>query len=105
MSSIDVNALRKASEAIFNYLDERDIESIDIDKDYYWALDSDQLYDVYGVLKGDKVGQLSENQDFMVETLEDISTEEITYIVPQFFHWYASLMRYLGDYLNENPRY
>jgi hypothetical protein len=59
--SLSVAKLRAAADAILGSLEERDIEEIAVDVDYFWSISPEQQYDVTAEPTEFTIGQVSES--------------------------------------------
>lgn len=91
---IDIASFRNAFLNISDYLDEEGITTIDLDHDYYWAIDFDELFNVYETPSDLTIGQLYDDW----EQIERLS-KDVKDITPFDLIWFASVCRYVGERL------
>lgn len=89
---IDISTLKKASEKFFDHLEDRNIESVDLNDDFYWSIDSDEKYNPYKKPEDITLGQLYDDWEEIQKIASGTSDPNIYSIV-----WYASLLKYIGE--------
>jgi len=89
---IPVELLRRESQLLLDHLESADGEVVSIDKDYYWAIAPEQLYDVYNEPSELTVGQLSECLANLEGIVGDPSRSTSYGLV-----WLADLIRTAGQ--------
>jgi len=89
---VPVDLLRRASELLLNHLESVEGDAIMLDKDYYWTVAQEQLYDAYNEPSTFTVGQLSECLENLERLVEDPSRSTSFALV-----WLADLMRSAGQ--------
>lgn len=95
---IPVDRLRAVFELLMRHLTETEGESITLERDYFWSIAPDGLYDVYTEPGELGIGQLSESWEHL-EELFDPDPATIT------FHlvWLADIIRALGHQETRTP--
>lgn len=58
---VKIEMLKAVTKAIFSHLEKLEINGMDVDKDFYWEISSNQKYDPYGQPSDFTLGQLSED--------------------------------------------
>ncbi len=88
---VPVALLRRASELLLDHLESVEGDALLVDKDYYWAIAPEQLYDAYTEPSTFTVGQLSECLENLEQIVEDPSRSTSFALV-----WLADLLRSAG---------
>jgi hypothetical protein len=89
---MDIDTLERAFQLIFSHLREIQINSVEVDKDFYWDISSDERYDPYQDPKDLSLGQLSSDW----EEIQKIASGEKKPTVYTLV-WLSSLLRFLGE--------
>ena len=89
---VPVALLRRASELLLDHLESVEGDALLVDKDYYWAIAPEQLYDAYTEPSTFTVGQLSECLENLEQIVEDPSRSTSFALV-----WLADLLRSAGQ--------
>jgi hypothetical protein len=89
---VPVALLRRASELLLDHLESVEGDAVLVDKDYYWAIAPEQLYDAYTEPSAFTVGQLSECLENLEQIVEDPSRSTSFALV-----WLADLLRSAGQ--------
>jgi len=89
---VPVAVLRRASELLLDHLESVEGDAIMLEKDYYWAIAQEQLYDAYNEPSTFTVGQLSECLENLERVVEDPSRSTFFALV-----WLADLLRSAGQ--------
>jgi len=93
---IKIVELETATQKLFEHLKELGIESVELDKDYYWDIEAEDLYNPYQQPKDIGLGQLyddwEEVQIVLTEKSEPLSID---------FKAFAAIFRYLGEHTSE----
>jgi hypothetical protein len=89
---VPVALLRRASELLLDHLESVEGDAVLVDKDYYWAIAPEQLYDAYTEPSTFTVGQLSECLENLEQVVEDPSRSTSFALV-----WLADLLRSAGQ--------
>lgn len=89
---VPVDVLRRAAEVLLAHVEQIEGSEVALDKDYYWAIAPEQLYDVYNNPVDLTIGQLT-------ECLANLQTvvEEPGSSVSYALVWLADLMRAVGQ--------
>jgi len=89
---IKVSELREICENLFNHLDNISQSNIDIDKDFYWNIPEENLYDLSSEPTEFNVGQISD--DWMeLKKIGSKESEPLGYALV----WLSSIMRVIGE--------
>jgi hypothetical protein len=64
-SPITVEELRELFNILMDHLEKTGTVSVKLDRDFFWSLPQDQLYNVYEEPKNLNIAQLSESLDFL----------------------------------------
>ena len=90
---IDIDKLRLITDQIFDHIS-RDlkINKVSLEQDYYWNVPSEFLFDMDSAPKELDIGQLYDDWEFLLKTLDD----EEQAISLMFVHL-APLLRYIGE--------
>jgi hypothetical protein len=89
---VPVALLRRASEVLLDHLESVEGDVILIDKDYFWAIVPEQLYNAYAEPSTFTIGQLSECVENLERQVEDPS-QSISFALV----WLADLLRSAGQ--------
>ena len=89
---VPVSLLRRASELLLEHLEDVEGAAILLDKDYFWSIVPEQLYDVYTEPITFSVGQLSECVDNLERLVADPAQSTSFALV-----WLADLLRSAGQ--------
>ena len=87
-----MNELREISQKLFSYLEATDRASIEIENDYYWKIDRDELVDTEKPPQDVTLGQLS---DDMRELRAIVSGDAPP--VGLALEWYSAVLRAVAD--------
>lgn len=80
---IEINKLKRVTEELFKYMEENDIKEVDFDKDYYWSISNDQLFDTSKDPSDFTVGQLTDDYQEIVKDLNDeVSGHTMYHLAP-----------------------
>jgi hypothetical protein len=93
---IDIEKLRSITNLIFDHIiEDVKIKQIELRKDYYWDIDTEQLYN----MKNDPielgVGQLYDDWEFLtkIENRDEAVAYMLTHLAP--------LLRYIGEEIGQ----
>jgi len=89
---VPVALLRRASEVLLNHLESVEGDAVLVEKDYYWTIAAEQLYDAYAEPSKFTMGQLSECLENLERVVEDPSMSTSFALV-----WLADLLRGAGQ--------
>lgn len=89
---IDVEELQAITTILYEHLESLGIKHIDIPDDYYWNINSQEIYDPYQTPSNLDMGQLTENWQELQKLLKRES-EPLAYE----FVWLAALLRAIGE--------
>ncbi|MDH5607309.1 MAG: hypothetical protein OEY93_10520 [Anaerolineae bacterium] len=90
---IDLKELQKATNRIFDHLYKQNIYTVELEKDYYWHIEDNELYVFHnGPPKDLTAGQLFDDLE-IVEKIAKGTDEPIGHALV----WVASLFRYIGE--------
>ena len=89
---VPVVLLRRASELLLDHLESVEGDAILLDKDYYWVIAAEQLYDAYTEPSTFTVGQLSECVESLERIVDDPALSTSLALV-----WLADLLRSIGQ--------
>jgi hypothetical protein len=91
---VHVDELRRISEILLTHLETVGYRAVEVEKDFYWHVPSDDLYDRYEAPQAEQlnVGQISEDWERLVAILEERSPP-----VADALTWLASVLRAVGD--------
>ncbi|NEE04784.1 hypothetical protein G1H10_31945 [Phytoactinopolyspora halotolerans] len=95
-SHVSIETLEKAFELLITHVRETKGSSLLLEKDYYWAIPPEQLYDVYHQPSRLTIGQLSECLDHL-QAMIDAPTGTVSYGLV----WLGDLLRATGHLLVE----
>ena len=89
---VKIADLQNATNKIFDYLQEQDVDEIEISEDYYWVIDENELYDPYKEPKTFTLGQLSSD----IEDIQKMASGSLPVVgfslVPL-----SALFKYIGE--------
>lgn len=89
---VPVEVLRRATAVLLAHVERSEGAEVALEKDYFWAIAPEQLYDVYNEPSELTIGQLTESLDNLRAIIDDPSTS-ISYALV----WLADLMRAIGQ--------
>ncbi len=89
---LELAKLRSAMEILFDHLEEEGYDSADISSDFYWHVETAELYDPYNEPRELTLGQLS----FDWTRLEELLRRETDPLGLDFV-WLSALLRALGE--------
>jgi hypothetical protein len=95
---ISTEQLRTAFETALTRLTEREGENITLERDYYWSVPPNELYNVYERPQELTIGQLSESWQYIQKLTEDPSAA-----IPHHLVWLADVLRALGHSETRKP--
>jgi hypothetical protein len=95
---IPVQQLRAAFELIMQRITEDEGENISLERDYFWSIAPDALYNPYTDPGEPGMGQLSESWQHLEDVLKDNSLA-----MPHHLVWLADVMRALGHPQTRTP--
>lgn len=84
--------LRAVSNALFDHLERNGIVEVELDKDFYWAIQTEDLYSPYEQPKDLTLGQLSSD----LADLDAIRTGR-SQPTSHSLVWLSAVLRWLGD--------
>ena len=90
--TIDIEEIRTAVNVVMDHLRDRGIREFKLKKDYYWEIDSDNVYDVAIDPPAFSTGSLFDD----LESVHKIACGEHEPVVPLLLK-IASVLRYIGD--------
>lgn len=88
---IPVRQLRAAFELLMQRLTEAEGDTIALERDHFWSIAPDALYNVYAEPGEPGIGQLSESWQHIEQLLKDDSVA-----MPHHLVWLADIIRALG---------
>ncbi len=90
---IDIEKLRLITNQIFDHIScDLKISKVPLEQDYYWNIPSDSLFDVDSTPSELDIGQLFDDLEFLLKTLDN----EEQAVSLMFVHL-APLLRYVGE--------
>ena len=89
---MDIDTLERAFQLIFSHLQKNQINSIEVDKDFYWDISSQERYNPYQDPKDLSLGQLSSDWE-EIQKIALGEKEPTGYALL----WLSSLLRFLGE--------
>lgn len=92
---IDLNKIEIIFNLIIDKLKKDGIHKISLDDDFYWNIPSDLLYDPYNKPNQFDMGQLSEDYDFLLNSIEK------NIIINGDLRKLSYLLRYIADKLDQ----
>lgn len=104
---IELLLLTKAMKKVTEYLENMDIDKVDVISDFYWELQSDEIFDIEKKLEVDKNGAIKIHQndlcigslcDDVKELTKDVSGENAVSTVT--IDRLAHILEYLVYYIN-----
>lgn len=90
--NIPLPALRAVTERLFQHLESLGVRSVDLDQDYYWHIDQEELYRPEKDPAKLSMGQLSDDWDEL-EKIRSGKSPPISYA----FVWLAAVLRAMGE--------
>lgn len=88
---VPIDLLRRVSALLFDHLETLEGNEVPLDKNYFWAVTPEQLYDVVNPPSDLTIGQLSECLANL-EALEEQPQDAISYALV----WLADVLRAAG---------
>ena len=88
----DLNTIEKAMLTVFQHLRDRGIDSLELEKDFYWNIAAEQRFDPYREPDDFSLGQLSDDWT-EIEKIAAGQQEPLGYCLV----WMAALIRYIGE--------
>ncbi len=89
---ITISELRKMTEQMLDHLESTGQSAIEIEADFYWTIEKEDLYNPYE--KPQKVGLAQLYDDYeSLKKISDHKTEPVGYALV----WLASIFRYVGE--------
>jgi hypothetical protein len=89
---IPISTLRHAAEVLLAHVEALEGEFVSVDKDYYWVIPSEQLYDVFHEPSDLTIGQLGECVEQLDAVVADPARATSYALV-----WLADLVRAVGQ--------
>lgn len=89
---IHIATLREITIRILSHVEEQGIDSIELKKDYYWNVPTDQLYDNFTKPSDLNVGQLFDDWKELLQ-IHSGESEPLGYALV----WLAAIMRFVGE--------
>lgn len=89
---VEIDQLRTVMNMLLDQLQESHGSSVDLDVDYYWWIDKDDLYDSYDRPTKLTIGQLSEDWEFLNGILAGRTDP-----LPFAFVWVGTILRAIGE--------
>ena len=89
---VPLHTLRRVSAALFDRLEARGYETIDVPHDYYWDIDRTQRYNLEAEPDNLSVGQLTEDWWSLEEMLRDDSL-----CAAYGLTWLGAVLREIGE--------
>ncbi len=94
---IELEKLKVITNQLLDHLrDDLKIEKIDLDEDYYWNVPTSDLYDPRSKPSELDLGQLSDDWEFLLKTLDD-KDQAVSLMLTHL----APLLRYIGEKVGE----
>jgi hypothetical protein len=90
--TIQIPRLRRSFEVIADYLAEREGAALPLDRDYFWSIPADELYNVYSRPTEITIGQLTESWQH-IEDMLDGKTD----IIPYHLIWLSDVLRAMAE--------
>jgi hypothetical protein len=90
--SVPIETLRTAVTILLNHLQEIEGPEVRLDRDYFWAISPDQIYDVYNDPHDFTVGQLSECLHNLESIVADPSKTTVFALV-----WLGEISKAVGQ--------
>jgi hypothetical protein len=93
---IDIEKLRSITNLIFDHIiEDVKIKQIELRKDYYWDIDTEQLYNMKNDPTELGVGQLYDDWEFLtkIENRDEAVAYMLTHLAP--------LLRYIGEEIGQ----
>jgi hypothetical protein len=91
-AGVSVQVLRQTAEILLRHLEEVEGPEVRLEKDYFWSVPEEQLYDVYSEPTSFTVGQLSE----CMSNLEAL-TEDPERVITYGLVWLGDVIRAVGQ--------
>lgn len=89
---VKLNDLLIVTKKIISHLEENGINEIELDKDFYWSIPKEELYEVNKNPVDLDIGQLYDDMEFLDNILKD-KNDPIGFALV----WLSSIFRYIGE--------
>ncbi len=91
-SNMKIKTIRLATDRILSHLENSGVSEVELEKDLYWHLDSNEIYEPTCEPKTFTLGQLSDD----LENIEEISSGKKDALGFDLV-WLSALLRYVGE--------
>ena len=95
---ISVHELRTACELALLHLAKTEGETVELERDYFWSIDDESLYNVYKEPTQPGIGQVSESWGHLQELVQDRVGTPTRHLV-----WLSDVLRALGTPVTREP--
>lgn len=89
---IKVDELNRIVDKLFAHLKEIGVNEIELPEDFYWYISENQVYNPYNKPTELTLGQLTDNWNELIKTLEEENN-----LIAYNFVWAATILRALGE--------
>lgn len=89
---VKVNDLKRAMDLFVDRLESEGVYEVDIEEDFYWSIDQENLYDPYKEVESFSLGQLSSDWE-NVERMISGENQPIAYGLV----WLSSVIKRIGE--------
>lgn len=90
--SINLDELNRILDKLFAHLKKNGVNDIELTKDFYWYISENQVYNPYNKPTELTLGQLTDNWNELIKTLEEDND-----LIAYNFVWAATILRALGE--------
>ena len=90
--TVELSELQTALSVLFSHLQQQGVRSVEVEQDYYWNIQLDEVYDPLKDPKNFDLGQLTHDWE-QLQSIADGSSPAIGYGLV----WAAALLRYIGE--------
>jgi hypothetical protein len=89
---IDIETMEKASQLIFQFIRDQEVESFEINEELYWNIPKDERYNPYSDPKDLDLGQLSDDW-LKIKKIASGDDKPVGYALV----WLSSIYKILGE--------
>jgi hypothetical protein len=93
---VPLDRLRAVVELVLAHLAETEGDAVGLERDHFWSIPAEKIYDVYKEPDGLTIGQLSESWQHLEQVLDGKSDALNYHLV-----WLADVLRAIGQEVSE----
>jgi hypothetical protein len=95
---IPVDRLRQVCDQLLTHLAHQEGGTVELERDYFWSLDDESLYNVYSEPGQPVIGQVSESWQHLDQLLQQPDDTPTRHLV-----WLADVLRAIGTPTTRKP--